>query len=104
MDSTYTVLCSIFLAFLAVIIFRKSNIGCHIKIPVATLTLTLLVCSGIYIVSDRFTGAGIDESVIFHLRYGLSGAGFFEYAGLIIFFIALLAVSILSFFIIYLSR
>lgn len=35
-----------------------------------------------YFVADYFTGEGINEAVIYHLRYGLSGAGFAEYAAL----------------------
>lgn len=36
-----------------------------------------------YAISDYFTDKGIDESVIYHLRYGLGDAGFEEYAGII---------------------
>lgn len=38
----------------------------------------------IFILSHEFTGAGIDESVIYHLRYGLQGAGFDEYRELLL--------------------
>ncbi|NLY16466.1 MAG: sulfatase-like hydrolase/transferase [Gammaproteobacteria bacterium] len=37
-----------------------------------------------YLVADFFTADGIDESVIYHLRVGLGGAGFKEYAGIIL--------------------
>lgn len=40
---------------------------------------SVVVLSLLYWVADYFTGAGIDESVIFHLRVGLEGAGFKEY-------------------------
>lgn len=33
----------------------------------------VVVLSLLYWVADHFTGAGIDESVIFHLRVGLEG-------------------------------
>jgi phosphoglycerol transferase len=35
--------------------------------------------SGIFVVSDYFTGDGINDAVIYHLTYGLAGAGFKEY-------------------------
>ena len=47
-----------------------------------------------FFVSDYFTGNGIDESVYYHLRYGLIGASFTEYIELILFF----SLAILAFF------
>jgi phosphoglycerol transferase len=47
---------------------------------VALASLLLYVA---HYVSDYFTAEGINEAVIYHLRYGLQGAGFAEYAGLI---------------------
>lgn len=32
-----------------------------------------------YIIADRFTGNGIDESIAYHLLHGVNGAGFLEY-------------------------
>lgn len=37
-----------------------------------------------YGVATYFTGNGIDEATIYHLKYGLDGAGFLEYKGLIV--------------------
>lgn len=37
-----------------------------------------------YGVADYFTGQGIDEATIYHLKYGLDGAGFLEYSWLIV--------------------
>ncbi|WP_299770890.1 sulfatase-like hydrolase/transferase [uncultured Pseudoteredinibacter sp.] len=37
-----------------------------------------------YLVADSFTGNGIDEATIYHLKYGLGGAGFAEYLDIII--------------------
>ncbi|MBC8401675.1 MAG: sulfatase-like hydrolase/transferase [Candidatus Marinimicrobia bacterium] len=42
----------------------------------------LLLC--LYFVSDYFTGSGITIATIFHLIYGLGGAGYLEYKWLII--------------------
>jgi phosphoglycerol transferase len=46
---------------------------------VATISMLLFV---LYFVADYFTANGINEAVVYHLRYGLSGAGFSEYAAL----------------------
>jgi len=43
-----------------------------------------LVYSVLFLIADYFTGVGIDASVIYHLKYGLYGAGFSEYTLLII--------------------
>jgi phosphoglycerol transferase len=46
---------------------------------------TFLLCySAFFLVSDYFTNNGIDDSVFYHLRYGLSGSGFGEYWFLIL--------------------
>ncbi len=59
--------------------------GSHKLVRVYAIITALLftVLSLAYLVSDYFTGKGIDESVIYHLRYGLDGAGFIEHANLI---------------------
>jgi len=70
--------------FIAIFFILKSKR----KFRFALLTLFLLLISFLltitYAVSDYFTDKGIDESVIYHLRYGLGEAGFQEYAGVII--------------------
>ncbi len=38
-----------------------------------------LVLSTFYIVSNYFTGEGINDAVLFHLRYGLDGSGYADY-------------------------
>ncbi|WP_041958035.1 sulfatase-like hydrolase/transferase [Sulfurospirillum arsenophilum] len=38
-----------------------------------------MIMSAFYIVSNYFTGEGINDAVIFHLRYGLDGSGFGDY-------------------------
>ena len=50
---------------------------------VALLGLSLALLTRVYLVSDWFTGQGIDESVLYHLSVGLGGAGFTEYLGVI---------------------
>ena len=38
-----------------------------------------MLLSAFYIISNYFTGEGINDAVIFHLRYGLEGSGFGDY-------------------------
>ena len=57
------------------------------------LALLLVVT---YLVSDSFTGVGIDDSVIYHLTYGLQGAGFGEYLKLILLTLSAIAVAVVA--------
>jgi len=50
-----------------------------VLVAVAAVSLLLFV---LYFIADYFTGNGINEAVAYHLRYGLSGAGFSEYSAL----------------------
>lgn len=45
----------------------------------ALLLFVYMVLSSFYLVADYFTGEGINDAVIFHLRYGLDGSGFGDY-------------------------
>ncbi|MBV5278405.1 MAG: sulfatase-like hydrolase/transferase [Campylobacteraceae bacterium] len=45
----------------------------------AFIIFAYIILSGVYIVSDYFTGEGINDAVIYHLRYGLDGSGFGDY-------------------------
>jgi phosphoglycerol transferase len=45
----------------------------------SVISTLFLLYSIVFIVSDYFTGSGVDSSVFFHLRYGLDGAGFGDY-------------------------
>jgi phosphoglycerol transferase len=46
-----------------------------------------------YGATNYFTGAGLDEATIYHLTYGLEGAGFLEYSSLIVVIVSLLVLS-----------
>jgi len=48
------------------------------------MVIVSVTCYLIYAISDYFTGNGIDESVLFYLKYGLTGAGFSEYIDIIV--------------------
>lgn len=62
----------------------------------ALLVLVYLVLSSFYIVSDYFTGEGINDAVIFHLRYGLDGSGFGDYYLIITLGVCLFIVSLMA--------
>jgi phosphoglycerol transferase len=71
------------LLVLGVLLLRKTIDQTSLQFTGAAFVLLYFVQSTGYIASDYFTGNGIDESVIYHLDYGLKGAGFVEYIGLI---------------------
>lgn len=65
-----------------------------IRQSIAFLLSYLLVIMFIgFLVADSFTGQGIDDSVVFHLKHGLQGAGFMEYAAAILTSFVLLGTS-----------
>lgn len=63
---------------------KKTGTSLFNRVLFALLSLMFLILSAAFIVSDYFTGHGIDESVIYHLKYGLNGAGFMEYWRIIV--------------------
>ena len=71
------------------------------RFVVALICATQLFLFGIYLVSNYFTGRGFDESVLYHLRFGLTGAGYSEYAGLIFLTSLYLIAVMVSYYIIY---
>jgi len=46
---------------------------------IAFIIFLIYMSIGIYFVSDYFTGDGFNDAVLFHIRYGLSGAGYGEF-------------------------
>ena len=82
MGATFNLYLSLSLFAVSVYLFRKT--GSAIKnIFFYTIVIISVTCYLTYGISDYFTGNGIDESIIFHLKYGLRGAGFAEYSDLI---------------------
>jgi len=53
-----------------------------------------MLLSAFYMVSNYFTGEGINDAVIFHLRYGLEGSGFGDYYLIIFTVLGLLVASL----------
>lgn len=79
----FTVL-SIFSLIAGLYLYKKMN---PLKITMGLFFV--MVFSSIFLfiaygVANYFTGNGIDESIIYHLEYGLDGAGFLEYSWLIV--------------------
>lgn len=75
------------------IVFKSKN---RLRLPFLTLFVLLvsLLLTITYAVSNYFTDKGIDESVVYHVRYGLGEAGFQEYAGIMVLsVIALIAIA-----------
>lgn len=48
------------------------------------LSLGWIVLFTVQVVANYFTGNGVNQAVIYHIKYGLDGAGFMEYRWLII--------------------
>lgn len=89
---------SLLLIFLSILYLKKENK--YFKCFFYFLVLFLLWLTGAYFVSDVLTGNGIDESVLYHLRMGLTGAGFAEFKYIIFLtFIYLILTIFLAFFI-----
>lgn len=78
------VLCFLSLAMLLACIrfYGRGGRGEPTVIPLVVVAAVSMFLFVLYFVADYFTGDGINEAVIYHLRYGLSGAGFSEYAAL----------------------
>jgi phosphoglycerol transferase len=72
---------SLFVA--GVYLYRKKTIPAK-NMFFYVMVFTSVVLYLMYGIADYFTGNGIDESVIFHFKYGLGGAGFSEYSELIV--------------------
>ena len=71
---------------LSIVLFLLSLLTARHKVykPLHAFFSTLmifvyLVLSTFYIVSNYFTGEGINDAVLFHLRYGLDGSGYADY-------------------------
>jgi len=90
-------------ALFIVSIYKSKNISATKKVRIffSATIFAFIILTAFFIVSNYFTGKGIDESVIYHLRYGLSGAGFGEYFLIIIISIAFLILAFAASYAIY---
>jgi len=73
--------------FLRVRAVRKQTIAFVLLFAINALLLTL------YSAATYFTGEGVNDAVLFHMRYGLVGAGFSEYRALVLSSCGVLVVS-----------
>lgn len=72
------------ISFIISLYYYKKASPSKIKmLPFLALSLFSTFLFIMYGVSDTFTGNGIDEATIYHLKYGFEGAGFLEYAAII---------------------
>lgn len=62
----------------------RAKIGPAHRYLLVAVTALALIGIIIHWIANYFTGRGIDEATIYHLRYGLGGAGFYEYRSLIV--------------------
>jgi phosphoglycerol transferase len=83
LGSRFLITFSLFFFFVGIIFYRKTRSKPFHFLLVLTLSFVIVALFAFYGVANYFSGNGIDEATIYHLRYGLYGAGFGEYSGLI---------------------
>jgi hypothetical protein len=93
MDNSIFIGSSLICLILSLYLYKKTIIS---KVAVGVFYV-MTYSSGLlftaYGVINYFTGHGLDEATIYHLEYGLEGAGFLEYSPLIM---ATITIAILS--------
>jgi len=92
---------SILLFFTSIFLFFYFGVNKNFLKYVFSVLVFFSICIYVfYFVSDYFTGNGIDNSVIYFIKYGISGAGFSEFRAVIFSSIIFLFLNfVLSFFI-----
>lgn len=70
---------SILLFIIAILTSKNRTRSQKSSIFGAFIVFFYMLLSVFFIVSDYFTGEGINDAVIYHLRYGLEGTGFGDY-------------------------
>src|SRR3989339_95571 len=89
----------LYLSLVFILIFgfvlRRRKVSLFNTLILLFLTVASLLLNLFYFISDEITSYGIDESVIFHLKYGFNGSGFAHLSNLIGFsIIAVIAIGI----------
>lgn len=84
---------SLLLTLIAIFLWKDTVHNKFFSLKIAALVFISFFISGFYYVSDHLTGNGIDESVLFHLTVEMTGAGFSEFANIIVFSIVYIIVS-----------
>ena len=93
MNQFIALLCILSVAAASVLLKKSSHQLERVLVPL--LVFILGAETVFFLVADWFTGQGVDESVIFHLKFGLQGAGFGDYVAVIAWAGAGLFISIL---------
>ena len=65
------------------LLFKSKPLG-FLRYLAVFLVFAALVGFGVYFAADSFTGKGVDESVLYHLKTDLSGAAFADFLPLIV--------------------
>ena len=93
------------LTLIAVMLWKGAIRRRLFSVMIAILVFFSFFISGLYYAADYLTGSGINESVIFHLKAGLSGAGLVEFKNIIFYSAIGLVISfIISVFVYYVVR
>ncbi|HED1307565.1 TPA: sulfatase-like hydrolase/transferase [Kluyvera ascorbata] len=82
---------SIILYFCALYFFfkgvRRGIFGTIVVIVVVVVSLVFSLLTSDYLIADWFTGIGFDDSVFYHLRFGITGAGLGDFSFQILYFV-----------------
>ena len=70
---------SLILIFLSIMMVKRVGLGKYSKIIYSVSLFSLINYLCFYIVANYLSGDGINEAVIYHLRYGMEGAGFGDF-------------------------
>ncbi|MCK4604923.1 MAG: sulfatase-like hydrolase/transferase [Deltaproteobacteria bacterium] len=79
MSDNSHMLLSLLLLAVSIYIYRKTNAAVINRFIYSAIIFVYIIYSSFYGVSDYFTGDGINGAVVYHLKWGLNGAGFSEY-------------------------
>ena len=95
-------LISVFLLIVGLVVgTRCSKIGKFRIVTTLFLFFLFLLFTSILLVADQLTGNGFDESVFFHLAYGIGGAGLWDFLQVILLAFSLILFSLLLTFFLY---
>lgn len=82
--TTQAVASGLFLIMSLILLFRAGQGVARTVLLLAAGVLSVLMLIAFF-VADYFTAEGINEAVVYHMTYGLDGAGFAEYANVMVF-------------------
>jgi len=94
-DELSTIL-SIILLFIGLYLYKKSSPSKTIRSVFALMVLCYTVFFIAHLIANYFTGDGIDEATIYHIKYGLNGSGFLEYGWFITFIVLFIVFTLIG--------